>query len=914
MSADGSLIYVASAGMEVYALSVSQGRIIWSEAVTGQVIASPVYVAAGSSIGEDAIYFIETSGLIRQYRASSSQAARLNWSINCTQTESCDATVEGNFAVSENGNVLYYGDSRGRIRSLSVASFATDAPTAVPSEAPSMIPSLAPVAPSIAPTEFPSFTATNTPTARPTSEPTVNIFSGGGSFDHGNNLTDTEGIDQTTGDDDTSDETSGDDTRQNTTDALMAERRHISGIDNQFFYLGVAAVGLLVLVILCAIFMICRRDKPSDIDHEMEKVRTSFSSKGETKAYDLLYEQAEKETLAEILGPDIAAAQTALARSRSYDSPAAKTTQTLSSIAESPDSSVESRERDVELGDETGFEVTLADFPLKSSRPVARNLSKRFASLRTPSNNSQERPTPLSMSRPAATADALDALVARSSTPGHESGHESRSITLPLPSDPVIKGAFVKVDQSSMTQSTIASPLFATTATAPAVTIAPKGQDNMEKAATSGVALSIPGIQTGHQNFVTTASLSESNSLGYASKSQVNSAITTLLENEELGANIVRVPVDESEDEPGRIVTRLPQKQADRPSSSWRSGARPASPSLSDILSTADDSLYTEEERADVDNLKKTEKDDEITSFSIFSNPFGRKSSSAPETARSKRSFPKSASDLSGSVDVPDDESNSQLSFLTNPFSFPLAGVFDIGNDLSKPPVQPESYPQAQQYHTEPDASSSQRLPTELKSEGNHQERVTTGENSTAAKPVENGSQRAADTTSSPLRSKDLPNVAPPSPPLYTAVRADGDVSKMLSYSGVSVRPARTRAGLFTRRQHKGVSEGLNSIDTLPQATLSVRTPERSAARPRDPDGEIATPRSANDEPVVNARTGRMSAARKTSPKQSEEDAWQSFMNELSRAEASLFSTTSYREASPPTSPPQQVAGKPHPI
>jgi hypothetical protein len=125
--------YVCSPGVnsDFYCLFTQNGQIGWSENTESQILVSPrIWEDSTGSV----IYTVESLyGRISQFDLYSGE---ILWQFNCADIGSfddiCQASVEAEFAIAPSGNIIYYGDIFGRITSLEIATFQTDAPTISP--------------------------------------------------------------------------------------------------------------------------------------------------------------------------------------------------------------------------------------------------------------------------------------------------------------------------------------------------------------------------------------------------------------------------------------------------------------------------------------------------------------------------------------------------------------------------------------------------------------------------------------------------------------------------------------------------------------------------------------------------------------------------------------------------------------
>ena len=85
---------------------------------------------------------------------------------------SCTSDVKGEFSLSSNGLVMYYGDLLGNVKALRLG--ASMSPTAAPTNFPTRAQT---AAPTIRGTAAPTSRITNAPTSKPTETPTAKVVS-----------------------------------------------------------------------------------------------------------------------------------------------------------------------------------------------------------------------------------------------------------------------------------------------------------------------------------------------------------------------------------------------------------------------------------------------------------------------------------------------------------------------------------------------------------------------------------------------------------------------------------------------------------------------------------------------------------------------------------------------------------------
>jgi len=166
LSRDNKFLFLTDNSFYMYCLETMTGKIVWSS--DGNRESGYVVQPKLSEIPEESpmVYTIETlRGNVRQHNANNGY---INWEFNCynlSREKLCGHSVEGEFSLSPDGNILYYGDIFGKITALQVATFMTNAlstsSTTGPSTNPTTIPSsnptnLAPTDPYVIPNTIPS--------------------------------------------------------------------------------------------------------------------------------------------------------------------------------------------------------------------------------------------------------------------------------------------------------------------------------------------------------------------------------------------------------------------------------------------------------------------------------------------------------------------------------------------------------------------------------------------------------------------------------------------------------------------------------------------------------------------------------------------------------------------------------------
>jgi len=137
LSDDASSIFVAGASTDFFRLDAATGQIKWTDR-TGESVffAEPKLGSSSSSV----LYAIEHSdGRVIAY--NSETGARL-WRFDCKDLsgiETCQDSVEGEFAITSSGNLLLYGDIFGRIVGVQIATLSLDSALIMPNSQPTAV-------------------------------------------------------------------------------------------------------------------------------------------------------------------------------------------------------------------------------------------------------------------------------------------------------------------------------------------------------------------------------------------------------------------------------------------------------------------------------------------------------------------------------------------------------------------------------------------------------------------------------------------------------------------------------------------------------------------------------------------------------------------------------------------------------
>mmetsp|Transcript_19352 Transcript_19352/g.48187 ORF Transcript_19352/g.48187 Transcript_19352/m.48187 type:complete len:1201 (-) Transcript_19352:2687-6289(-) len=138
MGNSGNYVCLAGVDNDFSCLLSNSGREVWRNEETSQILAQPI-IFRGER--RNVVYAIETErGRVHSYDLFS---GRKYWDYSCSDTpwdDLCTDPVEADFAITSSGNTIFYGDVNGRITSLAVAIFDTEAPTIAPTGTPTATP------------------------------------------------------------------------------------------------------------------------------------------------------------------------------------------------------------------------------------------------------------------------------------------------------------------------------------------------------------------------------------------------------------------------------------------------------------------------------------------------------------------------------------------------------------------------------------------------------------------------------------------------------------------------------------------------------------------------------------------------------------------------------------------------------
>ena len=257
IDSSGEILCAAGVNSDMYCLSSNNGRESWTDFGESQIMSRPViWETADTSV----VYVIEsTNGRVRQHDLFSGERY---WDFSCadiTGLQLCQDAVEAEFAISPSGNVIYFGDIFGRIMSLEIATFDTEAPT-------------------ISPTGVSTASPTKSPSSL--SDPSVTIPAGDGEQDHG----DSSSIYNV-------------DNEANGVNAQEQVTQEDSESKNTGLYIGAAIGGLCVLLVPFVVYSLMRggKDKSGKGEEMLVEVIDDCSSE-DPEDGDLTYETQEPDS------------------------------------------------------------------------------------------------------------------------------------------------------------------------------------------------------------------------------------------------------------------------------------------------------------------------------------------------------------------------------------------------------------------------------------------------------------------------------------------------------------------------------------------------------------------------------------------------------------------------------------------
>mmetsp|Transcript_19097 Transcript_19097/g.21580 ORF Transcript_19097/g.21580 Transcript_19097/m.21580 type:complete len:1376 (+) Transcript_19097:201-4328(+) len=289
----GDYLLIPGVDSDFYCFQSDNGRELWRDEEGSQIMTRP-HIWEGDN---PVVYVVESlNGRVRQYDLYSGER---NWDYSCADISDklCQDAVEAEFAITPNGNTVYYGDIYGRINSLEVANFTTKMPTIAPTSITTVSPTLQPPLTS-SPFESPVTASTTSPTASPTTvpvmveEPQNAIVTTTASPTHvtepiGGDIP-VEEIQQQQDEDNDMNEVEGIQAEVNTndTDQVTAiinkqEAKKEEKPSDVALYIGVAIAALCALMIPIVIFSFLRgrkKRKPTKINHMMLEINDDSDS------------------------------------------------------------------------------------------------------------------------------------------------------------------------------------------------------------------------------------------------------------------------------------------------------------------------------------------------------------------------------------------------------------------------------------------------------------------------------------------------------------------------------------------------------------------------------------------------------------------------------------------------------------
>ena len=262
LDSNGEILCVSGVNNDMYCLTSDDGREVWDDIGDSQIVSQPqMWETADRSV----VYVIESAnGRVRQHDLYTGERY---WDFSCADINGlqvCQDAVEADFAIAPSGNAIYFGDIFGRIVSLEIAAFATDAPT-------------------ISPTGDATPTPTNSPStvSNPDQDPAVTIP-----------------VD--TGDEDDGDSPPTSDMVDNGADSVNAQAQaNQEESKNTGLYIGAVIGGLCALLVPFVVYSLMRggRNKPRKGEEMMVEIIDDCpegdSSEDDTEDNDIEYETKE---------------------------------------------------------------------------------------------------------------------------------------------------------------------------------------------------------------------------------------------------------------------------------------------------------------------------------------------------------------------------------------------------------------------------------------------------------------------------------------------------------------------------------------------------------------------------------------------------------------------------------------------
>lgn len=237
MDSSGEYLVIPGVSNDLHCVQRNNGGELWVDMEGSQITAQP---QIWESFDQTVVYVVESlSGRVRQHDLFTGER---NWDFSCADIGGlavCQDAVEAEFAVAPGGNVLYYGDIFGRITSLQIAEFETEAPTFAPTTV-----------------------ATDSPTGSPSTqdlstEPPIKT--------EGDNPQDEAGENDfeipATGDDGQEDSSIFDEFDETTASLNSGGQGEEESTDNLGLYIGAAIGGLCILAVPLVVLSLMRRGR-----------------------------------------------------------------------------------------------------------------------------------------------------------------------------------------------------------------------------------------------------------------------------------------------------------------------------------------------------------------------------------------------------------------------------------------------------------------------------------------------------------------------------------------------------------------------------------------------------------------------------------------------------------------------------
>eukprot|EP00536_Pseudo-nitzschia_multiseries_P005699 jgi/Psemu1/285971/fgenesh1_pg.110_\ len=283
---EGEFLVIPGVDADFYCIQSDNGRQVWRDDQGSQVMAQPrIFEAEG---WRKVVYVVETqNGRVRQYDLLT---GRRFWDYSCSDISDtmCRDAVEAEFAITQNGNTIYYGDIYGRINALAVANFATESPTTAPSPVPSTKPTGVPTA-TLVSTDSPSST-TDSPSigSKPTSVVAASPWEEVDTDDQDQEEDEDEEQEQEQDQQPWKDEEQDQESKDETSSIIDQQQANNGGSKKTAAFIGVAMAALCALMIPIVIIALFRRKrkKPKKGQELVVEIIDDCSSGDEESADD----------------------------------------------------------------------------------------------------------------------------------------------------------------------------------------------------------------------------------------------------------------------------------------------------------------------------------------------------------------------------------------------------------------------------------------------------------------------------------------------------------------------------------------------------------------------------------------------------------------------------------------------------